>query len=211
MTVEEVKSFVNIVNSYNDLDYLISTIMCSAAPTLAREKVSSLLNFSNNNRNLQNTWKKYRKYIKEMLNVSFVEIKNNEKNTVVFFYSREYLVRILKDKRNMNFLTRFGYSEEMSIEKCISHLKTRFKNTCPHEIGIFLGYPVEDVECFINCPNEKCMMVGYWKVYNNVEEAKCIFNRYDEIKGNVIRMMVEGIKPMEIVQDYFGSFGEGVL
>lgn len=205
MTVEEVRSFVNIVNNYNDLDYLISTIMCGAAPTLAREKVSSLLNFSNNNRNLQNTWNRYRKYMKDMLNVSFLELKNNEKSTVVFFYSREYLVKILKDKRNMDFLTRFGYNEEMSIEQCIAHLKTRFEITCSHEIGVFLGYPVEDVECFINCPNEHCMLVGYWKVYNNIEEAKCIFNKYDEIKWNVIRMMVEGIKPVEIIKDYFGS------
>lgn len=202
MTIEEVRSFINIVSSYNDIEYLLSTTMCSAAPTLAREKVSSLLNFSNNNHNLQNTWKEHKEYIKEILNIDFFELKNDEKNTVVLFYNKEGLKKVLKEKRNMEFLKKFGYNEAMTMEQCILHLSSRFKCTCPHEIGIFLGYPVDDVACFIDYPNEPCMMVGYWKVYYNLKEAKYIFNKYDEIKYCVIKMTVNGIKPKEIIEKY---------
>lgn len=205
MTIEEVKSFINILNSYNDIEYLLSTIMCSSAPTLAREKASSLINFSNNNRKLQKTWKEYKEYITYILNIDFFELKDDEKNTVVLLYNREELRKILEEKKNIGFLKKFGYSEEMSMEQCILHLKKRFKGSCPHEIGIFLGYPVEDVDCFINCPNERCMMVGYWKVYHNLEDAKYTFNKYDEIKYNVVRMMMNGVKPMEIIEQYLYS------
>ena len=202
MTIEEVRSFTKMINSYDDIEYLFSTIICSAAPTLARKKVSSLLNFSNDNRSLKNTWKDYKEYIKDILNIDFYELKNDEENTVVLFYNREKLKKVIKEKRNVEFLKKFGYSEEMTMEQCFSHLSTRFQGSCPHEIGIFLGYPVEDVAWFIECPNEKCKIVGYWKVYNNVEEARDIFDKYDEIKYNVIRMMINGIKPMEIMKMY---------
>jgi hypothetical protein len=45
-------------------------------------------------------------------------------------------------------------------------------------------------------------MVGYWKVYHNVEEAKYIFDKYDEIKYSVINMILEGLKPIEIIDRY---------
>lgn len=199
MTVEEVRSFINVVNNYNNIEYLLSTIMYSAAATLAREKVSSLINFSNNHNNMKKIWVAYKKYIKNIINIDFIELKSDENNIVVLFYCREELEKILKDKKNMDFLVGFGYSEKMSIEESILYLSKRFKKTCPHEIGIFLGYPLEDVICFMKHPNDKCMMIGYWKVYNNVEYAKIIFDKYDKIKQNVIRMMIYGINPIDVI------------
>lgn len=48
----------------------------------------------------------------------------------------------------------------------------------PHEIGLFLGYPPEDVRGFIEnrAGNFKC--VGCWKVYGDEHEAKKRFAQY---------------------------------
>ena len=40
----------------------------------------------------------------------------------------------------------------------------------PHEIGVFLGYPLDDVIGFIE--HKPYYLVGDWKVYQNVNEAK---------------------------------------
>ena len=40
----------------------------------------------------------------------------------------------------------------------------------PHEMGLLLGYPVEDVEGFILNEGENCLYIGYWKVYENLSE-----------------------------------------
>ncbi|KZL90569.1 hypothetical protein CLMAG_43410 [Clostridium magnum DSM 2767] len=88
----------------------------------------------------------------------------------------------------------------MKLEDALILLSKRFENLCPHEIGIFLGYPVDDVAFFIDCPNEKCKMVGYWKVYHDIEEAKNIFKKYDDIKNNIISLIIKGIKPTEILK-----------
>ena len=34
----------------------------------------------------------------------------------------------------------------------------------PHEMGLLLGYPVEDVKGFIRNGGENCLYIGYWKV-----------------------------------------------
>ncbi len=199
MSKDELIKFTNITYNYNDIEYLFSVIVCSAGPTLTKEKTSSLIVFKNSNiRNLQDIWHKCKEQIEEPLNISYFELKNDEKGTAVLFYNKEELECSIKNSRNMNFLKRFGYSEKMSLHQCLVLLSSRFENTCPHEIGIFLGYPVEDVALFIKCPNKKCKMVGYWKVYHNLEEAKKIFNKYDEIKYNIIRLMMNGIKPTDI-------------
>ncbi|MBE5760631.1 MAG: DUF3793 family protein [Clostridiales bacterium] len=64
-------------------------------------------------------------------------------------------------------------------EKCIVHLisKMRQSDDFPHEIGLFLGYPPEDVLGFINDP-EGCKCVGCWKVYSDVESARKLFAKY---------------------------------
>ncbi len=42
----------------------------------------------------------------------------------------------------------------------------------PHEIGLFLGYPVEDVVSFIASKGAQSVSVGQWKVYHNNERAQ---------------------------------------
>ena len=77
---------------------------------------------------------------------------------------------------------RFGYDCD-DMARCIAQLSRRIRarkssNEFPHEIGIFLGYPLEDVEGFINHKEEGCKVVGTWKVYGDVEQAEASFRRF---------------------------------
>lgn len=199
MKTEELEKFLKIVNDYDDLEYLFSVIINNAAPTIRKHKTSSLINFSNSNRNLKNIWETYKHQVKDKLDVGYFELKKNEKTILVLFYSNEKLALSIRDKKNMEFLKRFGYNEEMDVQKCLLLLEKRFQHMCPHEIGIFLGYPIEDVTSFVDCPNIKCKIVGYWKVYHDIEGAEIIFNKYDEIKSAIIQLMMRGMKPTELL------------
>jgi hypothetical protein len=199
MSIEELRKFLKITNSYDDIEYLLSVIMCNAAPTIKNHKTSSLINFRNNNRNLKDIWEKYKNEVKEKLDVDFFELKKDETSTLVLFYNREKIKLGIRDNRSMEFLKRFGYNENMDIHECLSLLGKRFKNLCPHEIGVFLGYPIEDVVSFVDYPSSKCKMVGYWKVYHDIEKAEIIFNKYDEIKHDIMTLMMKGMKPTEVL------------
>ncbi len=48
----------------------------------------------------------------------------------------------------------------------------------PHEIGLFLGYPPEDVQGFIENRADGCKYAGCWKVYGDADAARKIFAKY---------------------------------
>ena len=79
-------------------------------------------------------------------------------------------------------------------------MKKRYEEFhCPHELGVFLGFPLNDVKDFINCSNKKCLSCKYWCVYNDVEAAEEIFSIYDRIKEYTANHILNGISSYEIV------------
>ena len=52
----------------------------------------------------------------------------------------------------------------------------------PHEIGLFLGYPPEDVRGFIENKAQDCKCVGCWKVYGDETAAQRRFAQYQKCK-----------------------------
>ena len=70
----------------------------------------------------------------------------------------------------------------------------------PHEMGLLLGYPVEDVEGFIKHCGKNYLYSGYWKVYKDVEEKKKIFEAYENAKEQMILFLAQGYKMRSIIQ-----------
>lgn len=109
-----------------------------------------------------------------------------ENNALLFLmlYQPEKLRTTLKLDKNRQFLCKYGYQIwQDSIDACIYTLSGRYRRYkeqgegFPHEIGILLGYPIEDVEGFIKNKGENYLFRGCWKVYGNVEQAKKMFEQ----------------------------------
>ena len=99
---------------------------------------------------------------------------------LVYVYRPDKLHQDLQDGRVCRILRACGYACEKP-ERCVARLMKRLMESeeFPHEIGLFLGYPPEDVEGFMHRKGEaKC--TGYWKVYGDVEAAQKIFARYQK-------------------------------
>ena len=60
------------------------------------------------------------------------------------------------------------------------HLAKRLSDSAefPHEIGLFLGYPIVDVIGFIHNKAQNYKYCGLWKVYGDTEQAQKIFELY---------------------------------
>mgnify|MGYP002235714275 FL=1 len=67
-----------------------------------------------------------------------------------------------------------------NLEQCLALLKKRFEaaEAFPHEIGIFLDYPLGDVIGFIQNSGQNYKCSGCWKVYCNECEALKMFQKY---------------------------------
>ena len=62
----------------------------------------------------------------------------------------------------------------------------------PHEIGLFLGYPPEDVAGFVRHRGKGCKCVGYWKVYGDEAAARRQFAAFKACTANYCRRRAKG-------------------
>lgn len=120
-----------------------------------------------------------------------------ERRALVIVYRRNVLEKHLQSEKNRKFLSHFGYPENGSIADYLNVLKNRLDcDNFPHEIGVFLGYPLHDIYCFINHRDEGCLLIGEWKVYHNAEEAKKLFCRFDSCRKALVRRVTESGKTL---------------
>lgn len=189
------------VNDYEEYEQLLFFIIHHAAITLHQEKVASLVVFSDVTSMSKTTWQKYKHQIEEELHVRFFVLSSDEQREIVLFYNPKMLKETLNDEKHQKFLEMFGY-DDFSIRGALNRLESRFDCVCPHEIGLFLGYPVEDVKCFANCTGT-CLVTGYWKVFTDVESAVATFNRYDQIRNEYAILLKSGYLPSEIIKQSY--------
>jgi len=161
---------------YHLLDhYLIEH--CS--PTLACLKTANLFSFACSSRD------ELRHHIRDCnqclfgTGVSLTVLAERERSALVYVFRRDKLVEDLKKPGVKELLARYGY-ERFSPGAALSMLRQRFRNCreFPHEIGLFLGYPLGDVRGFIENGGKNCKCSGCWKVYGNEQEVLRLFEKY---------------------------------
>lgn len=150
------------------------------APTLAGIKTGSLFSCPcESKKGLMDSLRRTnRRLVKKGLRC--IPLKLFGKKALIYMYRPALLKRDLEGEKAKQLLKSRGY-EGQSCEMCVAHLMERLQQEAefPHEIGLFLGYPPEDVEGFIK-DSGCCKCVGCWKVYGNEEEAKKKFAQYDK-------------------------------
>ena len=95
------------------------------------------------------------------------------------------------------FLRSCGY-ESFEVASVLVRLRRRYQlyagisKEFPHELGVLLGYPVGDVQGFIDNRGENSLTSRYWKVYQNPKEAEKIFDLYDRVKEQALKEIMCG-------------------
>ena len=122
---------------------------------------------------------------------SFERMKRNGERVSLYIYHAERLKGVLFDSENKNFLEGLGYRYG-TVSEAVGQLKKRMRGEdFPHEVGIFLGYPLEDVRGFIADPCGGTML-GWWKVYRNAEEKAKTFARFRQCTECICRKLESG-------------------
>lgn len=118
------------------------------------------------------------------------ECKNR---VLVMVYRKKVLKEALETDEVRDFLIECGYPEEGDYRVYIDHLKHNLKkNGITHEIGAFLGYPINDIYGFVENKGEGCLLCGEWKVYDNVKEAQRLFERFDKCRRALCARVATG-------------------
>ena len=130
---------------------------------------------------------------------AFILLREDEERLLVYICHRARLTKYLFSSDVRAFLARFGY-EYGSAEEALEQLKYRMHGEFPHEIGIFLGYPLEDVKGFIADPTARTKLSGYWKVYADVDNKQKLFERFRRCTACICRKMQAGQSLTQIFQ-----------
>ena len=138
------------------------SVIQHCAPTLAGMKAAGLFNFFYEGKE---EIKKELDWLNGMLNPRGVWVQAllwKESTVLVYVYRKKQIEASLSQRDVQELLKNYGY-EDFSLEKSLLHLKKRLHGyKCfPHEIGIFLGYPLEDVKGFIDNKGKNCQSLRF--------------------------------------------------
>ena len=97
----------------------------------------------------------------------------------IYVYRNSALQNLGNSSEVCSFLKGFGYSC-FDAESLLNFFQVRMtRSVCfPHEVGVFLGYPLDDVKDFIAYGGKNYKLIGCWKVYNDVPNSIHIFEVY---------------------------------
>lgn len=113
---------------------------------------------------------------------------------LLLVYNEAQLSRYMQNARVQKVLRHFGYPAGSSLPELLAVLRQRIScsDGFPHEIGLFLGYPIEDVVGFIRYSGRGCKLSGYWKVYGDAEAASRLFDRLSQVCRAVTKRVEQG-------------------
>lgn len=120
---------------------------------------------------------------------------------LLLLYDRKLLERTISAQKERRILERYGYSPD-DLSSSLENLRRRFAEfSCPCEIGVFLGYPPEDVASYIEKKGKDEIYSGYWKVYHDVEKAKCIEACFKASRDRLISRLESGLCLKEAISE----------
>ena len=170
------------------------------APVISGIKISNLLTIpAKSLRELSVVLKK--------TELSFRILYPGRERLVILIYRETELKEYLEREEVMAFIYKCGY-ETSDIGKIFPVFVKRYmrymelKQDFPHELGLFLGYPIEDVEGFIKENGKNYLYSGYWKVYKDTELKIRLFKNYEKVQTEIVRLLYEGLDIMDIITNY---------
>ena len=187
MSAETMLHFLNNCTPEEKFGFRVVT---QCAPVLKGVKISNLITMK------PGGWCKIRAYLKKSRIICIPLYADAEKE-VLFLYRYEQLERHLKNREVREFLRSCGY-ESFEVASVLVRLRRRYRlyagisKEFPHELGVLLGYPVGDVQGFIDNRGENSLTSRYWKVYQNPKEAEKIFDLYDRVKEQALKEIMCG-------------------
>lgn len=114
----------------------------------------------------------YRSDIYGILGLDYIELKVEKESSLVLFYHPAILDATLAEKRNRRWLVRLGYPENGTTGELLAELRLRWAGKdMPHEVGVFIGYPLKDVAGFMRRIPATPVHHGAWRVYGGADES----------------------------------------
>ncbi len=181
-------------------DCLASFLALEAAEVLAGVKPANLIRVVNRKqicgRNLYLLWKKYGMDLICGSNIKVEVLREKDEALLLLFYSPELLERRLSGKCASTFLRKVGYDNPACLLSVLKHLKSRVgENSVPHEIGVFLGYPLKDVAAFMGWTDLPVTCQRLWKIFGHCRRSVALADNYLSCRSQMAHSLTTSSSP----------------
>lgn len=142
-------------------------------------------------------------YLLHGTDISYRFLKTKKDKGILYLYRERELIKYLRSKEIQSFLKGYGYHSD-DFDSMLDRLSDRIsfysngEAAFPHEIGVFLEYPLLDVKGFLENDGKNFIYAGYWKVYQDEQNAVRKFKQYDEERERAVMAIVSGKKIKDI-------------
>lgn len=159
-------------------------IVRHCSPTMAGLKTGNLFNFQAEDAKAlaSGIRRMNRQFVPR--GIRLIPVRYRDGKAMIYMYRPSRLKADLAHRTARQILEEKDYPVSQA-DRCVVHLIHCLNHTeaFPHEIGLFLGYPPEDVEGFIRDGAAAAKYTGLWKVYGNVEAARSRFSQFKKCTG----------------------------
>ncbi len=184
-------------------------VVLQCAPTIAGIKTSNLLIVSKDQEDKV-------RYVLRHSGLLGYRLVYDRHRVIFLVFNKDMLTAYLSTDEVRAFLKEYGYRTD-AFGYSLRYFQERYANYVrsreefPHEMGVFLGYPLGDVRGFIDNEGDGFVLSGYWKVYNNETEAQRLFELFDDVKDDMVLMLSSGCSVREIVEKYREQAAAGLV
>ena len=186
-----------------DVTNIETRLILQCAPFISGLKISNLLIVSIKDEALV-------RVMLQQAGISFFRLLRTEEKVTFLLFCRERLEKFLAKDEVKNILLTQEY-KEFSLGSILCVFRERYAaymkgdGQFPHEMGLLLGYPPEDVWGFLKNDGRNFLYAGYWKVYGNEKKKIELFQRLDCAKEKMIQLLSNGVGMQDILDSYKDS------
>ena len=170
---------------------LESALIAHGAPTLARLKVGSAFAVPAGEGLCAEIGRLNGEL--EPKGVRLTALRVRDGRALMYLYRETELAAALSQVDVRAFLRSMGYAVFETVA-VLERLRLRLAQSeeFPHEIGVFLGYPLPDVIAYIRNGGRNCLCCGCWKVYFDEHGARRTFARFRKCREVYARLFAQG-------------------
>lgn len=179
-------TWMSVATDYPDpRECLAAFLVFGSAEVLTGVKPANLVRISNRTfacgRNMYALWHEHGVDLMRESHLEAIQLHETDSSTLLLLYDPVLLERRLRSRGATVFLRSLDYPMSGNLANTLFHLSSRFIDTkLPHEIGVFLGYPLKDVAAFMGRTELQFSSQRLWKIYGHPRRSEALADLYQE-------------------------------
>lgn len=188
-----------------DRDCLASFLVIELAEVLQGAKPANLVCLTNKRRscgrNLYLLWKEHGQALLDECGLEVKILADRGTSLLLLLYSRDALGELLGQKSVRVILGKAGYRSTEDFDAVLAELETRMEGEgFPHEIGVFLGYPLKDVVGFMGWAALSFTCQGPWKIFGNPDQSLRLAEDHRACRCRMSERLASGCSPLDCLK-----------